>query len=73
MGYKHICYLTNPPLRYVLFLSTRGSTRSVTSEAKSITSQVTNTEKNTDFGGFIDKEGVICFQQNFTGIILRAI
>jgi hypothetical protein len=50
--------MTNPPLRYILFLSARASTGSVTSEAKSVTSPVTNTT-NADFGWFIGKAGVI--------------
>ena len=48
---SYICYLTNSPLRYILFLSTRASTGLVTSEAKSITSPVTNTKKIVTLGG----------------------
>ena len=59
--YADICYMTNPPLRYILFLSARASTGSVTSESKSVTSPVTNAKKNADFRGFIGKEGVIFF------------
>ncbi len=64
--------MTNPLLRYILFLTRRASTGSVTSEAKSVTSPVTNT-KNANFGGLVGKDVVIVFQPNFTGIILKAI
>ncbi len=43
--YADICYMTNPHLRYILFLSRRASTGSVTSETKSVTCPVTNTKK----------------------------
>ncbi len=59
--------MTNPPLRYILFLSARASTGSVTSESKSVTSLVTNAKKNADFGGFIGKEGVIFFNKTLQG------
>jgi hypothetical protein len=55
--------MTNPPLRYILFLSARASTGSVTSKSKSVTSPVTNAKKNTDFGGFIGKKGDIFFNE----------
>ena len=60
--YADICYMFNPSLRYILFLSARASTGSVISESKSVTSPVTNT-KNTDFGWFIGKEGLIFFNK----------
>ena len=53
--------MTNPLLRYILFLSRRASTGSVTCKAKSVTSPVTNTKKNADFGGLVGKEVVIFF------------
>jgi hypothetical protein len=56
--YEDICYITNPLCRNILFLSRRASTGSVTSEAKSVTSPVTN-KKNTDFGGLVGKEVII--------------
>ena len=43
--------MTNPQLRYILFLSARASTGSVTSEAKSVTSPVTNAKKTLTLGG----------------------
>ncbi len=58
--------MTNPPLRYIKFLSARASTGSVTSESKSVTSQ-SLMPKNTDFGGFIGKEGVIFFNETLQG------
>ena len=59
--------MTNPLLRYILFLSRRASTGSVTSEAKSVTSPVTTTKKNADFGGLVGEEVVIFFNQTFQG------
>ncbi len=64
--------MTNPLLRYILFLSRRASTGSVTSEAKSVTSPVTNTKKRCLWG--VSRQGSgLFFQLNFSGIILRAI
>jgi hypothetical protein len=56
-----ICYMTNPLCRNILFLSRRASTGSVTSEAKSVTSPVTNKKKNAYYGGLVGKEVVIFF------------
>ncbi len=71
----YICrymFMTNSLLRYILFLSRRASTGSVTSEAKSVTSPVTNTKKR--WLWWVRKQGSDhFFQPNFTGIILRAI
>ncbi len=50
-GDEDICYMTNPPLRYILFLCARASTGSVTSESKSVTSPVTNAKKMLTLGG----------------------
>ena len=50
-GDMQICYMTNPPLRYTLFLSARASTGSVTSESKSVTSPVTNAKKTLTLRG----------------------
>ncbi len=58
--------MTNPLLRYILFVSARASTGSVTSESKSVTSPVTNAKK-ADFGGFVGKEGVIFFNETLQG------
>ena len=63
--------MTNPLLRYTLFLSRRASTGSVPSEAKSVTSPVTCKWKHW-LWGLVGKEVVISVQPNFTGIILRA-
>ena len=61
--------MTNPPLRYILFLSARASTGSVTSElSQSLVQSLM--QKNADFGGVVGKEGVIFFQRNFAGTIL---
>ena len=69
--YADICYATNPPLRYILFLSAGASTGSATSEAKSVTSQ-SLIQKTLTLGSSQVRKGYF-FQLNLTGIILRAI
>jgi hypothetical protein len=49
------------------------STGSVPNGNRSVTSSVTSTPKNVNFGGTAGKEVIIFLQPNFTGIILRAI
>ena len=64
--YADICYMTNPPLRYILFLSARASTGSVTSElSQSLVQSLM--QKNADFGGVVGKEGVIFFNETLQG------
>ena len=46
-----ICNMINSLLRYILLLSISASTGSVTSEAKSVTSPVTSTNKTLTLGG----------------------
>ncbi len=48
--YADLCDMANPRLRYVLFLSRRARTGSVPSEAKLITSGVTNMKKTLTLG-----------------------
>ena len=49
--------MTNPPLRYILFLNARASTGSVTSESKSVTSPVPNAKKTLTLGGSLVRKG----------------
>ena len=49
--------MTNPPHRYILFLSARASTGSVTSESKSVTSPVPNAKKTLTLGGSLVRKG----------------
>jgi hypothetical protein len=57
----------------VVYSLESASTGSVPNGNRSVTSSVTSTHKNVNFGGTAGKESGHFFQPIFTGIILRAI